>query len=62
MPDKPDLKAQPPATAEQARAMKAKKRTPEQAARFAEVSARQRVMQERGVPAPKSGTFGKPAK
>lgn len=32
--------------------------TPEQAARRKEVDERNAVLQERGVPAPKSGTFG----
>ena len=35
---------------------------PEQRAYREKVDARNRLIQERGVPAPKSGTFGKPPK
>jgi hypothetical protein len=35
---------------------------PEQRERRETVDARNRVLQERGVPSPKSGTFGKPFK
>lgn len=37
-------------------------RTPEQQARYEEIQDRNRRMQVRGVPAPKSGTFGGKAK
>lgn len=39
-----------------------KPRTPEQQKRFEEVSERQQLLQEKGVPAPASGTFGVPPK
>ena len=37
-----------------------KPRTPEQQARYELVTERSRRLQERGVPQPKSGTWGKP--